>query len=1111
MINQQTPCFSSTLTVWAFTFLASMSLSARDWHVSPEGAAAAAGTAEAPTQDLAKVFKEVQPGDRVIIHGGTWRGEYELARSGTAEQPIIIEAAPGTQPEFTALQIITPGANGYGSWEKLSDTLWRISFPQNWSYGVEQSYTQQLYCQRELWSIARWPNSAEVIGYERDHFGIADSGQTMQDLPKEGNMNQSIGRYYATGLNAYADNALIGGYVRCVPGMGWWHSNGQITASTSGSVDFKYGRFMGGRIDTTFAGDPFFVYGRLALLDGPKEFFFDGQGLDGPARTLYVHVPSGQTPDKQEWEFRAQKQTLTLSERAHLQFRHLHFRGGAIGGWKESNFLKFSHCVVKHGGWSYDVGQGAQHSVNIVGQGSVLEHCQIEGATTHGIRLMGKNHTVQNCVITECGNQAISIEGEGHIIEHNSFGYVGSHGINMAPGAQVRHNHIFYTGQAITDVASINIWNGGDMLNAEAKYNWAYLCDPPLEHSKHWNGGCGVRVDNGGAPQGVFNLHYHHNVVWGNSAKNDIMGWDLLENQQNFGNMNWTARHNTVERDVIILKNGGSYGGSFVENNVADRLNLYNADPTGITAGGNVWAIQPRQNDLFAKATFQAPQLRDFRLAADSPALNAAIAIGKEPKPAAAGAYQPTENWLPGAQVDLSTLDQATASLTRTLSGHDHLTVNLPPARFLTPETEVIIGGQATTEWRQLFDPKTLRTQLSLVRPAGEASSVTVTIKDARNKAEITATRTTADSIKTTAYRLNLPSLTMQSLRGETIRLRLTAEQHQTIGSTFSITTEDGQDSLVAELESTGSSGATYLLRQRQDQQLVVWSKSTPPAYYLVTGGLDAARVAGETLHPALTRAGLRVWLRADDLATGPLSIWPNRAPQHQHPIGAHSATQENKDARPQIVTDGFGGRPTVRFDGDNDFFQLGPPEGLGVGSFEVYIMWSSPNPGEAQHQRWCRLLDVKIPKKYKALAEAAEASKANDKSKMSNQMSFEEKHMMMGKNKPEPMLVQPLPFQFENNDPARKGCIPPSPGAQMYGKNFLGSTDRPYLMSQMRLGGTLLDDGRPHHFFKGDISEVLIFDRQLTNAERDQVYDYLNKRYYPLPAEKEATLGPKS
>lgn len=69
--------------------------SAKVYHVSPTGRDDASGSADAPFSNIERACELVRPGDRVVVHEGTYFETIRPLRSGLTGQPITFEAAKG--------------------------------------------------------------------------------------------------------------------------------------------------------------------------------------------------------------------------------------------------------------------------------------------------------------------------------------------------------------------------------------------------------------------------------------------------------------------------------------------------------------------------------------------------------------------------------------------------------------------------------------------------------------------------------------------------------------------------------------------------------------------------------------------------------------------------------------------------------------------------------------------------------------------------------------------------------------------------------------------------------------------------------------------------------
>jgi len=76
---------------------------------------------------IGKATARLGPGDTLLLHGGIYREEVSVDKSGTAEQPITIRAAEGESVTLTGADRITDWAPVQGA-ERVYSTLWSHKF-----------------------------------------------------------------------------------------------------------------------------------------------------------------------------------------------------------------------------------------------------------------------------------------------------------------------------------------------------------------------------------------------------------------------------------------------------------------------------------------------------------------------------------------------------------------------------------------------------------------------------------------------------------------------------------------------------------------------------------------------------------------------------------------------------------------------------------------------------------------------------------------------------------------------------------------------------------------------------------------------------------------------
>ena len=82
------------------------------------------GTEEAPWKTVSKAAAELLPGDTVLIHTGVYREWVNPARSGSASEPLVFQAAPDET-------VVLSGADVVSGWVSVEEAIWK---KEPWSY-----------------------------------------------------------------------------------------------------------------------------------------------------------------------------------------------------------------------------------------------------------------------------------------------------------------------------------------------------------------------------------------------------------------------------------------------------------------------------------------------------------------------------------------------------------------------------------------------------------------------------------------------------------------------------------------------------------------------------------------------------------------------------------------------------------------------------------------------------------------------------------------------------------------------------------------------------------------------------------------------------------------
>ncbi len=103
--------------------IVSVSINARDIHVSVKGSDVNDGTASKPYKTISRAAQVVMPGDVITVHEGVYREQITPARGGNSDKErIVYHAAKGEKVEIKGSEIIK-------GWQKLDNDTWVVKIP----------------------------------------------------------------------------------------------------------------------------------------------------------------------------------------------------------------------------------------------------------------------------------------------------------------------------------------------------------------------------------------------------------------------------------------------------------------------------------------------------------------------------------------------------------------------------------------------------------------------------------------------------------------------------------------------------------------------------------------------------------------------------------------------------------------------------------------------------------------------------------------------------------------------------------------------------------------------------------------------------------------------
>lgn len=112
--------------------------SAREYHVSPAGDDAHAGSVAAPLQTITAAASVARPGDLINIHAGVYRERIDPACGGTSdENRVVYQAAPGER-------VVIKGSERITGWKQVDNSTWKVSLP-NGFFGEFNPYRDKIH------------------------------------------------------------------------------------------------------------------------------------------------------------------------------------------------------------------------------------------------------------------------------------------------------------------------------------------------------------------------------------------------------------------------------------------------------------------------------------------------------------------------------------------------------------------------------------------------------------------------------------------------------------------------------------------------------------------------------------------------------------------------------------------------------------------------------------------------------------------------------------------------------------------------------------------------------------------------------------------------------
>jgi parallel beta-helix repeat protein len=420
-----------------YSLLAFGALPATEFHVSPQGNDANAGTEPAPFATLSKARDAIRKlrADQhnenmtIFVHDGTYEMTEPLVLD-SKDSDLVIEAAKGSKPVFLGSRKV----EGFGAYKGL------ILKADVSDLGLGKLHVRQLLFDGERQPLARYPN------YDPQN-PLYGGWAFIQDIPKE----KEEGHKWKS--ECYLSEKDVRHWdhpedveMNVFAMYGWWNFILPVKGIDGASRKLSLAKDCGYDLHPH---NRFMFQNALEEIDSPGEWY-----LDRRTQTLYFWPPK--SLEGHEVRVPVIDSFIRIRPGANrIGITGLGFHGSIgtalIVENGESCFV--SNCQISHcGGFS-----GAGISIN--GKNNHVTWCEIfdigsTGVSVNGgdrITLTSANNTVENCRIHHVGvinknGAGVGLNGCGNIVSHNLIHDCPRMGVQFGGNnLAIEYNHIHHT------------------------------------------------------------------------------------------------------------------------------------------------------------------------------------------------------------------------------------------------------------------------------------------------------------------------------------------------------------------------------------------------------------------------------------------------------------------------------------------------------------------------------------------------------------------------------------------------------------------------------------------------------------------------------------------
>lgn len=509
---------SKQFALTALTLVCSLGVAAKTVYVATDGDNSNDGSEGAPFATFFRANQDLVAGDTLVIGGGEYRQTMTITASGTDVAPILVRAKDGEN-------VVIKGTEKVTGWTQHSGNIYSASV----NMGIVD-HSRQIYHNDEFMQIARWPNDVDNDIFTIDAVELMVAGtassmnvEDMPDVDLSGGYVWYLGQH---GGNSWAKEIISNTTTEItypeIDIARWPYSN----HNPSRRIDGGFGRY--------------YVYGKLALLDHEREWFYDAE-----SQTVYFQPADGNVPDDTAVEYAVRERAIEI-DGSYVDVEGIDVWGANVKIDGDNN--RYAGANVTHGkqrlnNTAPDAGASINDgSIYVIGRHNVIEDNVILHGSINGIQIAGwsdrgdftviQNNEIRFFDTVGIHASLIRSSGDNVRILKNTISHIGRDAVYVSGyNNEVAYNDVSFAAMINNDGGLFYTVGNANDRNTVVHHNWFH--DAMLrEYHGDQQKTAGIYLDNDS--KGFL---VHHNVVWN-------VPWAGL--QLNWDNWNNHMYHNTL-------------------------------------------------------------------------------------------------------------------------------------------------------------------------------------------------------------------------------------------------------------------------------------------------------------------------------------------------------------------------------------------------------------------------------------------------------------------------------------------------------------------------------------------------------------------------------------